>query len=142
HAAQARDVLAVLADLGVQPEKVPIIEVWNKIDLLARDGNGAAPTLATAAPAGKVAAAVQVSARTGEGLDDLRAAIEAPLATRSRTFRVHIPHEAGADVGWLYGHAEVIKREEPDEEGQVYEVRVEPRHKAAFTSRFGGRIEP
>src|SRR5690606_15490129 len=55
HAAQARDVLAVLADLGVQPEKVPIIEVWNKIDLLARDGNGAAPTLATAAPAGKVA---------------------------------------------------------------------------------------
>ncbi len=42
---------------------------------------------------------------------------------------------------WLYGHAEVISREEPDEDGQVYEVRVEPRHKTAFTERFAGRIE-
>ncbi|HHY49231.1 MAG TPA: GTPase HflX [Alphaproteobacteria bacterium] len=142
HPAQAKDVLAVLADLGVEPEQVPIIEVWNKIDLLARDGTGAAPTLATAAPAGKVAAVVQVSARTGEGLDKLRDAIEAALAAGSRTFRVHVPHEAGADVGWLYGHAEIIGREEPDELGQVYEVRIDPRHKAAFTSRFGGRIEP
>ena len=48
---------------------------------------------------------------------------------------------AGADVGWLYGHAEIISRDEPDEEGQVYEVRVEQRHKAAFSQRFAGRIE-
>jgi GTPase len=53
---------------------------------------------------------------------------------------VRVPHTAGADIGWLYGHAEIIRREEPDEEGQVYEVRVEPRHAAAFTERFAERI--
>jgi GTP-binding protein HflX len=140
HPAQARDVLKVLADLGVSSEKVPVIEVWNKIDLVARDGDGAAPTLAAAAPAGKVAAVVQVSAKTGEGLEKLRLAIEAALSAQSRVFRVRVPHTAGADIGWLYGHAEIIKREEPDEEGQVYEVRVEPRYAAAFTERFAARL--
>lgn len=140
HAAQARDVLEVLAELDVSPEKVPIIEVWNKIDLLPRDGNGDAPELTAATPAGKVADVVKVSARTGEGLNDLLLAVERALATQSRTFRVRIPHAAGADVGWLYGHAEIIKREEPDDEGQVFEVRVEPRHRAAFTQRFGDRL--
>jgi GTP-binding protein HflX len=140
HPAQAQDVLKVLADLGVSPEKVPLIEIWNKIDLIARDGDGEAPTLATAAPAGKVAAIVQASAKTGEGLDQLKLAIEAALSISSRIFRVRVPHTAGADVGWLYGHAEIINREEPDEEGQVYEVRVEPRHSAAFAERFGDRI--
>lgn len=135
HAAQAQDVLKVLADLGVEADKVPVIEVWNKIDLLV-DGE----TLATAQPAGKVAAVVQVSARTGQGLDKLLETIEAALSATSRIYRVMIPHTAGADVGWLYGHAEIINREEPDEEGQVFEVRVEPRHTAAFASRFADRI--
>jgi GTP-binding protein HflX len=136
HAAQAQDVLKVLADLGVEADKVPVIEVWNKVDLVTSETGG----LGAAVPAGKVAAAVQTSAVTGQGLDDLRLAIEAALAHQSRTFRVRIQHAAGADVGWLYGHAEIINREEPDEEAQVYEVRVDPRHSAAFTSRFGDRI--
>ncbi|MDP1730156.1 MAG: GTPase HflX [Devosia sp.] len=140
HAAQAGDVLKVLGELGVSTDKVPVIEVWNKIDLLPRDTDGNAPALAAASAAGKVAATVPVSAQTGEGLDALRAAIEAALASQSRTYRVRIAHSAGADVGWLYGHAEIIGREEADDEGQVFEVRVEPRHKAAFAQRFGGRI--
>ena len=140
HPAQARDVLHVLAELGVSAETVPIIEVWNKIDLLEPEPDGSRAALALAAPAGKVAATVPVSSATGEGLDALRESIESTLAAESRTFRVRIPHVAGADLGWLYGHAEVIAREEPDEEGQVYEVRVEPRFKAAFTERFGDRI--
>ncbi len=140
HAAQAQDVLKVLADLGVSPESVPIIEVWNKIDLIERDADGGAAALATAAPAGRVASVVRVSSRTGEGLDDLKLAIDGALAQESRTFRVRVPHVAGSDLGWLYDHAEVIAREEPDEEGQVLEVRVDPRFKAAFTERFGDRI--
>ena len=36
---------------------------------------------------------------------------------------------------------QLVSRDEPDENGQVYEVRVEPRHKTAFASRFAGRIE-
>ncbi|HEV7278093.1 MAG TPA: GTPase HflX [Devosiaceae bacterium] len=135
HPAQARDVLKVLGDLGVSADAVPFIEVWNKIDLLSGQGNDAA------APAGPVAATVPVSARTGEGLEPLRHAIEQALTAGSRTYRVRISHAEGAEVGWLYGHAEVIGRAESDDEGQVFEVRVEPRHKAAFAQRFAGRFE-
>ena len=140
HAAQAADVLTVLGELGVSAEKVPVIEVWNKIDLLPRGADGSLSALAGASPAGKVAATVPASAKTGEGLDALRAAIEMALGAQSRTYRVRIDHSAGADVGWLYGHAEIIGRDDADDEGQVFEVRVEPRHKQAFTQRFGGRI--
>jgi GTP-binding protein HflX len=54
---------------------------------------------------------------------------------------VWVPHVNGADVGWLYGHAEIIGKNEPDEEGQTYEVRVDPHHKAVFMQRFAGRID-
>jgi len=136
HAAQARDVLAVLADLGVSPETTPIIEVWNKADLLP----DAEQALAAAAPAGRVVAAIPVSAKTGRGIEDLKLAIEASLAEQSRTYHVHVPHSAGSDIGWLHSHAEVIGREEPTEKGSDYVVRVDPRHKAAFLERFNGRI--
>ena len=134
--AQAADVLKVLTELGVSADKTPIIEVWNKIDLLEhRD------VLQTVRPAGHVAATVPVSAHTGEGVDRLLDAVEATLAQKSKIYRVRIPHANGADVGWLYGHAEIIGKDEPDDEGQTYEVRVEPRHKAALAQRFAGRIE-
>ena len=135
-AAQAQDVLKVLTELGVDPEKTPIIEVWNKIDLLAeRD------ILQTLSPAGHVAASIAVSAQTGEGVDRLLDTVEATLGQKSKTYRVRIPHTNGADVGWLYGHAEIIGKDEPDEEGQTYEVRVEPRHRDNLVQRFAGRIE-
>ncbi|ODS94607.1 MAG: GTPase HflX [Devosia sp. SCN 66-27] len=135
HAAQAQDVLKVLEELGMSAETTPIIEVWNKVDLLERDADGTYPALATLSPLGKVAASVPVSAQTGEGLDKLLDTIEKVLAGQGRTYRVLVPHTAGADVGWLYGHAEIIGKDEPDENGQVYEVRVEARHKNAFTER-------
>ena len=136
-AAQAQDVLHVLGELGVDREKTPIIEVWNKIDLLGDERD----VLQTLLPAAQVAATVPVSAHTGEGTERLLDAIEAALGAKSKTYRVRIPHTNGADVGWLYGHAEIIGKDEPDEEGQTYEVRVDPRHRDSFTQRFAGRIE-
>ena len=137
HAAQAVDVLKVLGELGVSAEKTPIIEIWNKIDLLGDNRD----VLQTTTPAGSVAASIPVSAHTGEGIDALLVTIEATLAAKSRTYKVRVPHVNGADVNWLYGHAEIIERGEPDEEGQTYEVRVDPRHRDAFSQRFVGRIE-
>jgi GTP-binding protein HflX len=103
--AQALDVLKVLGELGVSDEETPIIEVWNKVDLLGTTPDERRDALQHVAPAGSVAAAVPVSAVTGEGTADLLAAIERTLAARSGTFTVRIPHANGADVGWLYGHA-------------------------------------
>jgi GTPase len=139
HAAQAADVLGVLNELGVPPDK-PLIEVWNKIDLLPRQTEGGPGFVVAAEPAGKVAAVVQVSALTGEGLDTLLRAIETVLGQEARTYRVHVPFAEGADVGWLYGHAQIVSTEAPDETGTTYEVRVDPRFHAAFAERFAGRI--
>lgn len=135
HVAQAHDVMKVLGDLGVSPETTPIIEVWNKIDLVDPQA------LVGVAPVSKVAATVPASAVTGQGLDTLKLAIEAALAEKSRTYHVHVPHSAGADIGWLHAHAEIISRDEPNEQGSGFVVRVDPRHKAAFLERFNGRIE-
>jgi GTP-binding protein HflX len=136
HSGQAQDVLKVLDELGVSSETTPIIEVWNKIDLLGETGL----SLAGAAPAGKVLATMAVSAHTGQGLQELRDLIEKSLGEQSRTYHVHVPHSAGSDIGWLHNNAEVISRDEPTEKGQDYVVRVDPRHKTAFLERFNGRI--
>lgn len=136
HAAQAQDVLTVLDELGVSAEATPVIEVWNKIDLLTEPGFD----LASAAPAGKVLATMPVSAHTGQGIDELLALIEKSLGEKARTYHVHVPHSAGADIGWLHSHSEVISRADPTEKGQDYVVRVDPRHRTAFLERFNGRI--
>ncbi|HEV7345257.1 MAG TPA: GTPase HflX [Devosia sp.] len=135
HAAQAHDVLRVLAELGVSPETTPIIEVWNKIDLVSQDA------VVGIAPAGKVAAVVQTSATTGQGLDTLKLAIETALSEKSRTYQVHVPHSAGQDIGWLHSHTEIVSRDVPTDEGSDFTVRVDPRHKTAFLERFNGRIK-
>jgi GTP-binding protein HflX len=96
-AAQAADVLKVLGELGVSADKTPIVEVWNKIDLLGDERDA----LQTVLPVGSVAGTVPVSAQTGEGIDELLALIEGSLAARSRTYRERVPHANGADVGWL-----------------------------------------
>jgi GTP-binding protein HflX len=136
HAAQADDVMKVLASLGVKPNETPIIEIRNKIDLL--DANSPQP--ASVPPAGQVAATASVSAVTGAGVGALLDAIETVLAENSSTFRVTLPHTAGGDLGWLYTHAEIVARDEPDEAGTAMTVRIDPRHKAAFLRKFGDQL--
>lgn len=135
HAAQAQDVLKVLGDLGVLAETTSIIEVWNKVDLVNE------ADLVGIVPASKVAGVVHASAKTGQGLEDLKLAIEKALGEKSRTYHVNVPHTAGADIGWLHSHSEIVSRDEPTEQGSGFVVRIEPRHKAAFLERFNGRIE-
>ena len=138
---KAADVLKVLEELGVSAETTPIIEVWNKIDLLEQDADGTRPALATMSPQGKVAATAAVSAQTGDGLPKLLETIEQVLGGQGRTYKVQVPHSAGADIAWLYGHAEILGKAEPDDDGQVYEVRVDPRYASSFVQRFAGRID-
>jgi GTP-binding protein HflX len=136
HSGQALDVLKVLEELGVSSEKTPIIEVWNKIDLLEEP----ALAMAGATAAGKVLASIPVSAQTGQGVAELLQLVETTLGEQSRTYHVHIPHSAGSDIGWLHSNAEVVSRSEPTELGQDYVVRIDPRHRTAFLERFNGRI--
>ena len=135
HAAQAQDVLSVLDELGISPDTTPIIEVWNKIDLLPEGALG------NLLPASKVAGVAPVSAVTGQGLDELKLLIETTLGQSARSYHVTVPHSAGADIGWLHSNAEIIEREEPTEQGSGFLVRIDPRRRVEFLERFNGRID-
>ncbi|MDO5705546.1 MAG: GTPase HflX [Paracoccus sp. (in: a-proteobacteria)] len=126
---QAADVAEILGNLGVD-DRVPQIEVWNKIDALPADAREALRR--TDARTEGVQA---VSALTGEGLDDLTAAIESRLAEALDEPAVQetliIPFEDGRRRAWLHA-AGVVETEQAVDEGQRVSVRWTGRQKRAF----------
>jgi GTP-binding protein HflX len=128
RAAQRADVHAVLDGMAEGPEATldagwrgRCIEVLNKADLL-----GGPEAIAARFPG-----ALAVSALTGEGLDALRAALDARLGASLVTERVELPASDGARIAWLYRHGEVIAREEA--EGRLrLTVRLSPADRARF----------
>lgn len=142
HAAQAEDVRDVLADLGVEGTRLPIIEVWNKIDLLAAGETTGAAGVPPPHPVGEVFAHVPVSALTGEGTKTLLLAVETALSQASTIFALKLPHTDSDALGWLYAHTEVLHRGEPDETGTDFEVRVEPAHLPKFLDRYRAFLSP
>ncbi|WP_372614519.1 GTPase HflX, partial [Aquicoccus sp.] len=83
--AQAEDVEAILASLGVADE-TPQIEVWNKIDLLDEGARGAAVNAAA-----RDENVVALSAVTGQGVADLLARISDRLGGVRHESRVVLP---------------------------------------------------
>jgi GTP-binding protein HflX len=132
--AQARDVAAVLAELGIDahaPDRV--VEVWNKIDLLPPDRvlPPAAKAEANGAPA-----VVAVSALTGEGLDTLLRLIEQRLTGGRRTYAVTLAGEELGRLHRLYELADVLDRKDLDDGTTVARVRVVPEREAEFRRSF------
>ncbi len=126
---QAGDVGEILDSLGVE-EDVPLIEVWNKIDALSPETRAALRR--TDARTQGVQA---ISALSGEGLDDLLAAIEARLAEAldepRRETELVLPHSDGRRRAWLHEQG-VIVAEEVAEEGVRLQLRWTDRQRAAF----------
>ena len=125
---QAKDVESVLTQLGIDvhtPNRV--VEVWNKIDLLA-PGQRPSP--------GRIASEketiVAVSALTGEGLPALRTTIEDILNAEWQTYKLTLPTGEGALLAGLYRIAEVVERN--DEDGEA--IRLSIRLPAARRSQF------
>ncbi len=107
--AQARDVEGVLAGLGIDTLSAdgPILEVWNKIDLLSpvtREEAASAARWADRRP-------VCVSAVTGEGIEALLQAIDARLGRGDEVIVLVIPAHEGRLLNWLYEEAEVLDRQ-------------------------------
>ncbi len=124
-AAQRSDVLAVLESMaqeGTLDEDFAArtIEVLNKADLL-----GGALSLP------QKPGAVAVSAVTGEGLEALKAALDARIASGLEQAEYAIHHHDGARLAWLYEHGEVVGREDDDHAAHV-RVRLLPADRARF----------
>ena len=111
-AAQAEDVLEILTALGIDEveRNERLIEAWNKADLLSGDER---ETLRGHAERSE--AIVQISAVTGEGIEDLLQLVEQRLAAQRDTYSISIGPENGAGLSWVYRVGEVLEREQMDE---------------------------
>jgi GTP-binding protein HflX len=130
--AQAQDVLAILAELGVTAAADKLIEVWNKLDLLDAEhraglslGNGGESPIA-------------VSALTGEGIDPLLQAIEARLARGRSLMQLSLDGADGQGLHWLYEHTEVMSRADCEDGRVNLTVRVAPEVVDRVKRRFTG----
>ncbi|WP_271077871.1 GTPase HflX [Aurantiacibacter sp. MUD61] len=136
-AQQKRQVLSVLHDLGVVDEvgegvDAPVLEVWNKWDLLDEDANSELGGLAQSDDA-----IIPISAMTGEGLTELQQRLGAVLTEGARIYSFTLPAHDGARIAWLHAHGEVLSEEEL-EEGASGPARLV---KVRLTEKEHGRFE-
>ena len=115
---QAEVVDKLIHELGA--DHTPRIEVFNKCDRWQGEIR----------PHGK--GRVSVSAKTGEGLDDLLKAIGGVLDNGARRVTIHLPYDKGGILETLYQQAKV----ESVEYGQTIDV------KAVCTPRIIGQLGP
>ena len=133
--AQAGDVAGVLRDLGIDPgDAERLIEVWNKADLLAPDERERLANAAERMPAER--RPVLVSAVTGEGIDDLLAAIEGRLALGRPSYEVAVAPEDGEGLAWLHANTEILDREVTDEGRTLARIRLTPGKEPRLLNRF------
>jgi GTP-binding protein HflX len=137
HAAQKKQVLEVLADLGVVDAEtgtsaIPILEVWNKCDLLSPEN------LAELREAGEGQGAVVLSAATGEGVDLLEAELARLLTGGAREVSFVLPVSDGRRIAWLHAHGNVLAEDDAgaSEDGPLRRltVRLNPKELGQFAS--------
>ncbi len=134
--AQKRDVLAVLAELGVEAGSRPFLEVLNKIDLLepgAREGLMERSSKAGEGP-------IAISALTGEGLDTLLARIAGDLGNSETLFVLKLDAADGAGLAWAYAHGRVLERKDRAT-GPELKLAVDPANIGRFQTRFMKQLE-
>ena len=124
---QAADVADILASLGVKAT-TPMIEVWNKLDLVE-------PSLQAAlvAQADGLNGVHAISAVTGEGIEGLLAAVSQHLDDEKTDVVITLGFADGRKRAWL--HAEgVVQAEDQDEAGHRLDVRWTARQAARYAA--------
>ena len=130
---QKTEVEEILADLGVMSEAgaeagVPLIEAWNKWDLLEPDERAMRLDLVAIQPRNRPA--VPISAVTGEGLDALFAAVAKVLTGQAKRYDFVIGAGDGQRLAWLHANGEVLADNQDmdgDEPVRRLSVRLTPR---------------
>lgn len=137
HAAQKKQVLDVLEDLDVIDAEtgtsaIPILEVWNKSDLLSAD------SFAELQEASEGQRAVIVSAATGEGIDLLEAELARLMTGAAREVSFILPVSDGRRIAWLHAHGDVLADVDAgdgdDGPARRLTVRLNPKELGQFSS--------
>lgn len=137
HAAQKKQVMEVLADLGVVDKdtgdsSIPILEVWNKCDLLDADSLEELRESAEGHPA------VILSAATGDGVAALEDRLAVLLTGTAQEVSFILPLSDGRRMAWLHAHGEIVAEEDAGE-GEAgpmrrVTVRLNPKQLGQFSS--------
>ncbi len=132
--AQRVDVLKVLTELGIAVDgpDCPILEVWNKADLLS-SGHQAELRLRADREEG---GALLVSAVTRMGLADLLAAVDERIAGADEVMTLDVDPAEGKLVAWLHQNAEVIERAMTDEGRLVLKLRIDKTRRGRLEARL------
>lgn len=111
HAAsedQANDVDQIIANLGVS-DATPILQLWNKIDLLPEED-----VAATEARADRQDDVFAISALSGDGVEQVLDAIATALNAAAQSDEVILDHADGKRRAWLYAQGVVIEERARD----------------------------
>lgn len=126
---QARDVEQILRELGVDlegGEGAPIIEAWNKIDLIDQEG-GEHVHIPEVIPDN----VVPISAMTGEGIEQLLQMISSNLSLNHDTDTVTLSVSDGKRLAWLHENGRVLETEQ-DNDDLVLAVKMSKRNWGRF----------
>jgi GTP-binding protein HflX len=134
---QAEDVLHVLGEIGVGPrapdgqgiDGAPILEIWNKIDMLDPDSR-----VAVEGEAARRDDVVLLSALSGEGIQGLRRIVSDRLSGGNRVRTLSLDLTDGAGMAWLHAQGEVLGQEVEGDRLTI-EVRLSDKDLARFQSR-------
>jgi GTP-binding protein HflX len=113
---------SVLAEIGAQ--KVPVELVLNKLDVV--------DLLRRRRLANRFPDALRISARTGEGLDELRRRVGDHFAERFRDVRLLVPYEDGRALTELYELGAPIQERIDRDDGVLLVARLPQRDLARF----------
>jgi len=132
---QADDVMRVLERLEQETglPLPPMIEAWNKADLLPEERVQA---LRLSAERQEARPAVLISAVTGEGVDALLAAIEQGLLRSATLVRIVLKPEDGRARAWLHRNGEVLSDDMQDDASSLMTVRLKTDRLGQFRSEF------
>jgi GTP-binding protein HflX len=122
---QAQDVNDILQDLGLD-EQVPVLEIWNKIDLVDPEKRAVLEGRAE-----REEDTLAISAVTGEGLDRLLALITDRLSGMRFEAELDLGFADGRKRAWLY-EQNVVQEEAQTETGQHLRVLWTPVQEARF----------
>ncbi len=137
-AAHRTEVLQVLTELGVDGDeagvgRIPVIEAWNKWDLLAEDQTA---DLNTAIATAREAIIVPLSAITGFGCDALLQAVNAVLTASAQIHVFVLPAADGQRIAWLHAHGDLVSDRGAGEDERGPLRRIEVRLDAPALGRF------
>jgi GTP-binding protein HflX len=136
---QKAEVEQILSDLGINGEggtTIPVIEVWNKWDLLSSDDQAVRQDIIKAKVAELPTA--PLSALTGKGVAAFLDKLGTMLTGSAQTLELTIPLSDGQRLAWLHAHGDIISENQIDGEGGEpafrIKVRLTPRELGRFTS--------